>query len=218
MINEIAHIISPVSAPWCAWMLLGLLICGVLSEWLQPGVVSSSFSSLLSRAERTYKAAPNNFFGQLLVTLFRVGCLSLALYLAVWQGGAFDMRGFFVIAAVVLCVLLIKMLCYLFLKYVLAISAQFTIATEHYSNLFTLAMVFLYPVLLFLFYVGSSTICLYVLCVLAALFLIVWLIKSARLFIISPMGILYFLLYIATLEVLPMGGLYYLSAKTVLYL
>lgn len=218
MTNAIEHIMSPVSAPWCAWVLLGLLICVVLSELLQPGVVSSSFTTLLSRAERTYKAAPNNFFGQLLITLFRIGCFSMALYIAVWPGGAFYARGFFAIAAIVLGVLILKMLCYLFLKYVLSIHSQFTVATEHYSNLFTLSTVLLYPLLLFIYYLGNSMVSLYVLCVLACLFLLVWLIKSARLFIVSPMGIVYFLLYICTLEALPMFGVYYLSAKTVLCL
>ena len=156
--------------------------------------------------------------GQLMITLFRIGCLSMALYIAIWQGGTFSSRGFFVIEAIVLGVLIFKMLCYVFLKYVLSISSQFSIATEHYSNLFTLSMVLLYPLLLFIYYIGSSMVCLYVLCALAALFLLVWLIKGARLFVISPMGIVYFLLYICTLEVLPILGIYYLSAKTVLYL
>ena len=218
MTNAIPHIISPISAPWCAWVLLGLLVSLVLSELLQPGVVSSSFTTLLSRAERTYKNVPNNFMGQLMITLFRIGCLSMALYIAIWQGGTFSSRGFFVIEAIVLGVLIFKMLCYVFLKYVLSISSQFSIATEHYSNLFTLSMVLLYPLLLFVYYIGSSMVCLYVLCALAALFLLVWLIKGARLCVVSPMGVVYFLLYICTLEVLPILGIYYLSAKTVLYL
>ena len=67
--------------------MLGLLLCAVLSEALQPGVITQAATSYMARAERTYKAAPNNFFGQLLITLFRIGTWSMALFLCFYTEG-----------------------------------------------------------------------------------------------------------------------------------
>ena len=57
--------------------MLGLLFCGILSEYFQPGVITQSTDSLRVRAERSYKDAPTNFFGQVYLNLFRLGTLAI---------------------------------------------------------------------------------------------------------------------------------------------
>ena len=65
--NGIEHIVSPMSAAWCGWTMLVLLLCAILSEVMQPGVILQSPTSLLAQTDRTYKDSPVNLYGQLLL-------------------------------------------------------------------------------------------------------------------------------------------------------
>ena len=54
--------------------------------------------------------------------------------------------------------------------------------------------------------------------IVAVLFLGVWLYRCARTYLVSPAAIIYLLLYIATVEVLPLMALFYLSDKLIAFL
>ncbi len=214
----IIHIISPLSAPWCGWTMLALLLFAVLSEWLQPGVVSQSPTSLLVRAERTYKEAPTSVLAQLLITLFRIGTLAMLICLCFCENGSFPFVTFMAVNGIILGVLIAKMLCNILLDYTFQISRQFGEIYEHYSNLLTLTIVALYPVLLLFLHIGSPSLYRWILMITGGVFLLIWLFRSAQQYIRTPMAILYLLVYTLTLEVLPMAGLIYLSAKTISYI
>ena len=214
----IAHIISPLSAPWCGWTMLALLLFAVLSEWLQPGVISQSPISILVRAERTYKEAPTSVLAQLLITLFRIGTLAMLISLCFCENGSFPFGTFMAICCIVFGALIMKMLCNILLDYTFQLSRQFGEIYEHYSNLLTLTIVALYPVLLLFLHIGSSSSYRWLLIITGGVFLLLWLVRSVQQYIRTPMAILYLLIYTLTLEVLPMAGLIYLSAKTISYL
>lgn len=214
----IAHIISPLSAPWCGWTMLALLLFAVLSEWLQPGVISQSPISILVRAERTYKEAPTSVLAQLLITLFRIGTLAMLISLCFCENGSFPFVTFMAICGIVFGALIAKMFCNILLDYTFQLSRQFGEIYEHYSNLLTLTIVALYPVLLLFLHIGSSSSYRWLLIITGGVFLLLWLVRSVQQYIRTPMAILYLLVYTLTLEVLPMAGLIYLSAKTISYL
>ena len=168
--------------------MLVLLLFAVLSEWLQPGVIAQSPVSILVRAERTYKDAPTSVMAQILITLFRIGTLAMLICLYFCESGSFQL------------------------------SRQFGEIYEHYSNLLTLTVVALYPVLLLFLHIGSAASYRWLLIITGGVFLLLWLFRSAQQYIRTPMAILYLLVYTLTLEVLPMAGLIYLSAKTISYI
>ena len=105
-----AHIISPLSAPWCGWTMLVLMLCAILSEWTQPGIITQAYESLIVHTERTYKGSPNTFLGQFLMALFRIGTIGMALCLCVYQGTGFSFTAFAGICGLVVTLLLVKML------------------------------------------------------------------------------------------------------------
>ena len=115
--DGISHILSPMSAPWCGWTMLVLLLCAVLGELAQPGVISQASASLLSRNDRTYKNAPVNFIGQSLITLFRIGTLAMTLFLCFYQKGNFGFGTFILLCGIIFAILLMKMLCNTLLDY-----------------------------------------------------------------------------------------------------
>lgn len=191
--------------------MLGLLLCAVLSEALQPGVITQAATSYMARAERTYKAAPNNFFGQLLITLFRIGTWSMALFLCFYTEGNASGWSFAALCGLVLAMLMLKMLCNVLLDYTFQLSRHYPPVYEHYSNLLTLTMLVVYPSLLFLLRLDDVTTSRWTLGIILAVFCLVWLLRCLRVFLSSPMAIVYIILYFLTVEVLPLAGLIYLA-------
>ena len=213
--DGIAHIFSSVNAPWCAWTMFGLLLCVILSEWFQPGVVSQAHLSLVVRNDRLYKEAPANFMGQFLVSLFRIGTLALALCLCWAPENQFSFGAFGVISGLIIAVCLVKMLCNTIADYTFTLSRRFGAPYEHYGNLFTLVALVLYPVLLLLLRCASPLAARWCLGIIMSIFLLLWIYRTMRTYITTPVAMLYVLVYICTLEILPFVGLAYLSAKTI---
>lgn len=211
----IAHIISPLTAPWYGWTLLLLFLFAILSEWLQPGVITKAKETLRAHNDRMYKDAPTNALAQVLITFYRIGVLALALCLSFGSYDNFSFLAFLIIIGLILGVLVTKMLCNVWLDYTFMLSRRFGVAYEHYSNILTMVCVWSYPFLLLFMHFGNQTIARWLLGIFAVVFLILWIYRSARLYVQSVLSLIYLLVYIVTLELLPMAVLVLLSAKTI---
>lgn len=216
--ESIIHILSPLSAPWCGWTMLVLLLCAVLSEYMQPGAISQAHSSLFSKSDRTYKDAPISLMGQIMLTLFRIGTLAMSICLCVYTEGSLGFGAFAAIGGITLAVLLLKMACTALLDYTFQFTRRFAPAYEPYSDIATLAICILYPAILAVLYIGNMMVARWVFIGATALFILMWTYRMMRTYLQSPLAILYIALYIVTLEVLPIGVLFYLSSKTILYI
>lgn len=210
----IAHIMSPWSAPWCGWIMLALLLCAVFAEFFQPGVVLQAPASLLARTDRTYKESPMNFYGQVFITLFRVGTMGMALCICLCSG-RLSFAVYSAVCGIIVAVVLAKMVCNMLLDYTFSLARRVESLYDHYGNIVTLSVLVLYAALMVLMRFGNALAMLWVLISIAVLFLLIWLYRVWRLFVHSPISLVYVLLYMATLEVLPMVGLYFLSEKTI---
>ena len=211
----IAHIISPLSAPWCGWTMLGLLILAVLSEWLQPGVITQSTSSLSYRMERSYKDAPTNFLAQTLITLFRIGTLAMALCLCFAGDTRCSFLTYLAVNGVIFVITLLKMLCNTLLDYTFQLQRNYGEVYEHYSNMCTLTAVFLFPLLLIFIHIDSLIATRWLLGIFVALFILLWFFRFVQQFVRKPQAIVYLIAYAATLEIIPIAAIAYLSAKTI---
>ena len=213
--DGVSHILSAVSAPWCGWTMLVLLLCAVLAEWFQPGVITQSPSGLQTRTERMYKEAPTNFMGQLLIALFRIGTPAMALCLCFCSPDHASFAAFGAIVGLIVAVMLVKMVCSLLLNYTFSLSSHFGNPFEAYGNIATLGAVILYPMVLVLMHVPNPVILHWLVGIMAVLYLLAWAYRAVRTYMVSLVSVLYLVFYIATLEVLPMALLIYLSAKTI---
>ena len=218
MIEQISHIISPLSAGWCGWTLFALFLCAVLSELMQPGVIIQAHSSLFAHTDRTYKDAPTNTLGQIAITIFRIGTLAIAIDMSFYTNGVFHFTAFAAICGLILGLLLMKMLCNRLLDYTFSLSRRFMPMYEQYGNIATIASYILYPCLLLMLRIGKPEWVIWALGGATILFLLMCIYRMARTYIQSPMAILYVALYLCTLEVLPLGILFYLSSKIILYI
>ena len=195
--------------------MLGILLCGILSELFQPGVISQAKSSLTAQAERVYKESPTNFMGQLLITLFRVGVLSMAFYLCCDQTALFSFVGFWVIFGLIFAIHIVKMMLNGSVDFTFRVTRRFGNVYEHYGNILTLVTVVTYPALLVLLRFGTLPVNRWVLAVLGALFLLLWTYRTFRQFVTTPRAILYVLMYICTVEILPWVLLFLISNQII---
>lgn len=213
--SGIAHILSPMSAAWSSWTMLLLLVCAVFSEVFQPGVISQAHASLTARSERTYKESPATFMGQLFIMIFRIGTIAMALCLALYSEGHFSFAGYASVCGLILSILIIKMLCNALLNYTFMLVRHNNVAYEQYGNITTVATILLYPLLLVLMRFGTPLATQWTLGIIALLFIAMVIYRGGRMFISSPKAILYFAVYVCTLEILPLAVLYLSSAKLI---
>ena len=209
------HILSPMSAPWCGWTMLVLMLMAVASEWLQPGSITQAYTSVKVHQERTYKDAPTNIMAQTMLTLFRIGTIGMAICLCLPFEGNFSFLAFMAICTLVFVVLLVKMISNVLIDYTFSITRRFGEVYEHYSNLLTLVTVVLYPILLLFMRIDSISVARWLLLTFAGVFLVLWLLRCVQQYIRTFRAFLYVLVYILTLEILPMASLIVISEKTI---
>lgn len=213
--NGIEHIVSPMSAGWCGWTMLVLLLCAILSEVMQPGVILQAPTSLLAQTDRTYKDAPVNLYGQMLISLFRIGTLAMGVYLCIPESIAFRFGIYAAICGVTLGILLVKMLSNAVIGFTFGLSGPMNQSYEHYGDITTLTTCALYPAILVLLRIGDINASRWVLVIASGLFILMWTYRLIRSYMTDPKAVLYIILYICTLEVLPLGALFFLCTKII---
>lgn len=210
-----AHILSIQSAPWSGWIMLLLMLCAVMSEWLQPGVVSRASENLLSRADRTYKEAPDNLLAQILINIFRIGTIAMGLCLCFVPQGDFRFAAYAAVCGVLLGMLVVKIICNLLLDYVFQLSRHYGSMYEPYTSLLTLTALVLYPCLLVLLHLDSYIAGRWDMGIVSIVFLMLWLYRSIRQYIHTVLSISYVAFYFITLEILPMAAIFAISSLTI---
>ncbi len=214
----VPHILSPETAPWVSWTLLGLLLLGVLSELIQPGVLLGSFAMVFQKVERTYHDPHRNAMGQLCINLFRMGTFALAVYLFCYVGGMlqvghwqvefvsdqeFRFSKYLLVLLVVFGVDTLKYLLTLWVNYTFQISRRFALITMHYDSLWTVICSGFFVMLLLLIPVDNTAVVFWSTIVWCGVAILLILFKWVRVFYSGPASLLYILLYVLTLEVLP---------------
>ena len=212
------HILSPFSSPWVAWVMLGLLVCAILAGVFQPAVIRQGFVSLFSKVERSYNDSPMNYIGQALLFVFRAGIVGMAIYLFTYNSqlamhansSEFLFSRYMTIMGAVAAMEVVKYLVSLLLNYTFQLSRQFATLFAHYTYVSTSICCVLYPLLLLIIYFGSQALTTIGLCVMMSVCWLVLFIKWIRVFFTSIPSVIYVLLYILTIEVLPLLTLTYI--------
>ena len=197
--------------------MLGLAICAVSAGVFQPAVIRQGFVSLFSKVERSYNDSPMNYVGQVLLFVFRAGIVGMAIYLFTYNShlathtadGEFLFSRYMTIMGAVAATEIVKYLVSLLLNYTFQLSRQFATLFAHYTYVSTSICCVLYPLLLLIIYFGSQALTTIGLCVMMSVCWLVLFIKWVRVFFTSIPSVIYVLLYILTIEVLPLLTLTY---------
>lgn len=198
--------------------MLGLLVCAILAGVFQPAVIRQGFVSLFSKVERSYNDSPMNYIGQALLFVFRAGIVGMAIYLFTYNSqlamhansSEFLFSRYMTIMGAVAAMEVVKYLVSLLLNYTFQLSRQFATLFAHYTYVSTSICCVLYPLLLLIIYFGSQALTTIGLCVMMSVCWLVLFIKWIRVFFTSIPSVIYVLLYILTIEVLPLLTLTYI--------
>lgn len=183
--------------------MLILLVMAVLVEAHQKGNYRQILRSLTSKSERDYGDATMDWIAATMLTVYRVGILSMMLYIVFFHSPYSQFYTYLAIMGIVVLVFAIKMLLSWLCSYTFSQLRRFVSAAQQMDNIITVVCLALYPVtLLAINYEGGLW--LYLLIGAIALGYVVLVVyKLVMIFMVKPLSVFYIILYFLTLEVLP---------------
>ena len=203
----VEHISSVYANGWTGWVLLALLLLLLLNRSARMGVMGS-VRSVFSQSERVYASQSRAWGSELCEYVFRLGVVSMAVWVLAIGDGRLAMgngaMGYAKVFGWVLGVYVVQRLLMRGVGYVFVGSKQLDAAMEQYNGICRMVCVCLYPIVLLLTNVQVGYLA-QILCggvVLLYMVCVWW--KSVRLFYANVLSLLYILIYIVFLEIMPM--------------
>lgn len=200
---------SALSETWVAWTLLALLAMLPLASAFQPQLIRVSFASLLSSKERDsiFVASSPDFRARLILYLYTMLIETMAMMVLFCTSGDFSYEMFGIVFACTVGVNVVKWLLQRLVAYVFFTPQALEVFGRHYNYLNHVAAVLLLPITLLAIYLPSVShgwlLGLYAADILLYILLVMY--KTIVLFARSAQSLLYILLYVVTLEVVPVG-------------
>ena len=206
--TKLPLISSPLSEAWPSWLMLGLLLCMIMAEVLQPETIRTSFRTTFSHMQRMFGDSAVNFWGAVALTIYRVCIVALTLYLACYEKGTFSLLTYGWIILIVIAFVAIKSLSAWLVSYTFDLKRDTALYMPQYSNLWTALCIVLYPVLLITINIGHNSIIRWIILAIVALFCIDVIIKLVQHFYNGLQSLGYIALYTLTLEIIPAAAMF----------
>lgn len=201
--DNIVRIWSPNSAPWVMWVLSGLLLLALCVGFLGSDIAALA-RSLFSKSDRMYVDRNTQGILQTIIVLsFRIGVIALVGYLWIYNANDFAIGNYLLVVGIVASLLLVQWLLLKGIGNVFLTLKQLAIAMEQRSVVCNTMAMLLWPIALVMIYIGkeAST----VLCGIAGgVYVVLICVKYMQLFYQNVLSIGYMLLYVISLEVLPL--------------
>lgn len=197
----ISRISSPVSESWVAWVLLLLVVLWLINSMFVPEI-SMMFRGVFSRGERTYSSSSGQ--SQYMTWGFRVGLMALIVQLLMMNGEeSFAFADYGIILGILSLAYLVQELLIRLVGMVF-LSHRVLEGALDQRILINNALCGALPLVVLLS--GKEYLGIIVLFVLILLYIGILLIKSMQLFYKNIMSIVYILLYVISLEIIPLAG------------
>lgn len=196
--DVITRISSPMTESWFAWLFFAFFVFWV-SKGMFLAEASLVFRGLFSKGERSYVG---NTGLQYLTTLYRAGIMALLIYMLIHVTGEFTFINYSIVLGVILAAILTQNLLTRLVGLVFLSNRMLEGALEQ-RRLIGDVLCGLIPLAIMLLYMIPA--CnMVVLIVLSLLYVGMILVKSIQLFYNNLLSVLYVLLYITSLEVIPL--------------
>ena len=212
--DNIVRIWSPYSAPWVMWVLLGLLLLALCVGFLGSDIAALA-RSLFSKSDRIYVDRNTQGILQTMMVLsFRIGVIALVGYLWIYNANDFAIVNYLLVVGIVASLLLVQWLLLKGIGNVFLTPKQLAIAMEQRSVVCNAMAMLLWPIALVMIYIGkeAST----VLCGIAGgVYVVLICVKYMQLFYQNVLSIGYMLLYVISLEVLPLCAALFWAQKLI---
>ncbi len=201
--DNVARILSPDSASWVMWVLFGLLLLALCVGFLGSDIAALA-RSLFSKSDRMYVDRNTQGILQTIIVLsFRIGVIALVGYLWIYNANDFAIGNYLLVVGIVASLLLVQWLLLKGIGNVFLPQKHLAIAMEQRSIVCNAMAMLLWPIALVMIYIGkeAST----VLCGIAGgVYVVLICVKYMQLFYQNVLSIGYMLLYVISLEVLPL--------------
>lgn len=196
--DVITRISSPMTESWFAWLFFAFFVFWV-SKGMFLAEASLVFRGLFSKGERSYVG---NTGLQYLTTLYRAGIMALLIYMLIHVTGEFTFINYSIVLGVILAAILTQNLLTRLVGLVFLSNRMLEGALEQ-RRLIGYVLCGLIPLAMMLLYMIPA--CnMVVVIVLSLLYVGMILVKSIQLFYNNLLSVLYVLLYITSLEVIPL--------------
>ena len=212
--NSLPVISSPWSESWVAWTMLGLLVLVGIAHGMQPQAITMGFQSLFSAGDRnsTFIDTALDKRAQAIMLFFAVCTLSMATYISVFawtQGQHFSFDHFGLIILFTTGLLLLRTAFEALVAFTFVSRSSIDAFIDHYYHLTVCTALVHYPVLILCLFWSALTPGIIVILneTIITFYLIILLVKSCSILAHSFRGFFYILLYIITLEILPLTAL-----------
>lgn len=199
--DALYRISSSMSEPWVSWVLFVLLWVLAMNRFFIMDI-ALVFRGLYSRSERSYSDV--SWQAKVLGLVYKVGVLSMLLYLFECAGVDCSMTKYLLSMGVVGVVLLVQSALVAFVGKVFLTDRQLDGALESRSNIYNAIGVLLWPIVVILRSFGNEKVIAILACLMLGLLVLLLLWKSVQLFLKKIYAVFYILLYISILEVLPL--------------
>ena len=212
--DNIVRIWSPNSAPWVMWVLFGLLLLALCVGFLGSDIAALA-RSLFSKSDRMYVDRNTQGILQTIIVLsFRIGVIALVGYLWIYNANDFAIVNYLLVVGIVASLLLVQWLLLKGIGNVFLPQKQLAIAMEQRSIVCNAMAMLLWPIALVMMYTDkeASTI----LCGIAGgVYVVLICVKYMQLFYQNVLSIGYMLLYVISLEVLPLCAALFWAQKLI---
>ena len=207
--EQLTRISSPASEAWVAWVMLLLIMILLLIEKSQRRLLLNSVKSIFTVKEREsmFSELSSGILTEVFVHVYRILVIAMTIYLISYIGGTFSLLVFAELAMCVALVAVFKYVVARLLAYVYFDQRRLQVAVRQYSELLSIFTVLAIIPLMFsvtVFALNTTWVIIWA-GALYLLFLICITIKLFRLFFNKKFACFYILLYLCTLELLPVG-------------
>ena len=205
--EAIARTLSPSSASWVVWVLLSLLCVVVVNRSLLYSI-PTLWHSLSSYSERVYTGGrAQTILNRALSVLFRLGVMAMCVYMLCYQSGGFAAVVYCKLLGVVASVSLLQWFAVEVVGYTFLPPAQRENVMEQRRMVYDAACVILLLLLLPMIHTIKPLWHHIFAGVFVAILLGVMIVRGVQMFSQNAVRLLYVLLYIITLELLPLMGI-----------
>lgn len=190
--------------------MLFLLVLITLAAWFQKHLIANSFHNLSESKERGNQLNNTNLNmpGMICLLLYQAGIFSIAVYFCLHSKGDFTLSDYLLTCALFAITTTGQYLIAYLLAFIFFNSHLLNTYLRHRLEINTCLSLLFYPVLLFAFSSSHPNtniiVIILLLLIVIASGLLIW--KLFRLFFRKPLAYFYILLYLCTLEIIPLAG------------
>lgn len=208
--NELLRISSPVSEPWTAWVMLALLICLLWATQRQHTLFLQAVGTVFVSNKRAYNDLATDTLSVLLADLFTCGCVALTAMVTMRDEHPFLLRTYALTLLLVLGAMALSNLLTRLLNFIFRFEKNEPEEPIRLGNRIAfLAALLCYPLTMLAIQWGMRLPLTIAMAIVAAAWSILLLIKAIRRYTTQPQHMAYALLYVLTVQILPLLAVLY---------